>query len=158
MRRIRGFGFLAALPLTGVLGLAGGAWMSTPTAAAEASTVSVLAVMLLGIVGIETLLRGALHGHLLRFHPVMLSSGRLFISVPNAVSALVYSGAVTICLLPPVWLTMDIYGWRMGWAGAALIFGLVCGGVRERSRSVWAAVILHAVSAIVSWAVLSRFF
>ena len=95
--------------------------------------------MLLGIVGIETLLRGALHGHLLRFYPVMPSSGRLFISVPNAVSAVVYSGAVTVCLLPPAWLTTDIGGWWMGWAGAALIFGLVCGGVRERSRSVWAA-------------------
>jgi hypothetical protein len=158
LRSIRGFGFLAALPVTAVLGLAGGAWTSLPTEAAGAGSVRVLAIMLLGIVGIETLLRGALHGHLLRFYPVMPSSGRLFISVPNAVSAVVYSGAVTVCLLPPAWLTMDIGGWWMGWAGAALVFGLVCGGVRERSRSVWAAVILHAASAIVAWAVLSRFF
>ncbi|MCW8984843.1 MAG: hypothetical protein OQK55_05845, partial [Thermoanaerobaculales bacterium] len=157
-RRIRGFGFLAALPVTGVLGLAGGTWMSTPTEAAGAGALSVLAVMLAGIVGIETLLRGALHGHLLRFYPVMPSSGRLFISVPNAVAAVVYSGAVTVSMLPPEWLTADIGGWWMGWVGAALILGLVCGGVRERSRSVWAAVILHALSAVVAWIVLARLF
>ena len=156
-RRIRGLGFLTMLPVTAVLGLAGGAWMSKPTVAAGASTAGILAVMLAGIVGIEALLRGALHGHLLRFFPVMAASGRLFISAPNAVAAMVYSGAVTICVLPPAWLTSNIGGWWMGWAGAALIFGLVCGGVRERSRSVWAAVILHAASAIIAWFVLARF-
>jgi hypothetical protein len=156
-RWIRGLGFLAVLPVTAVLGLAGGAWTSTPVPAAKATMLGAFAVMIIGIVGIETLLRGALHGHLLRFFPVMAASGRLFISVPNAVAAVVYSGAVTICLLPPAWLTADIGGWWMGWAGAALIFGLVCGGVRERSRSVWAAVILHALSAIVALAVLARF-
>jgi membrane protease YdiL (CAAX protease family) len=132
--------------------------MSTPVPAAEVTTIAVLAVMIRGIVGIETLLRGALHGHLLRFFPVMAASGRLFISVPNAVAAVVYSVAVTVCLLPPAWLTADIGGWWMGWAGAALIFGLVCGGVRERTRSVWAAVILHASSAMIAWIVLTRFF
>ena len=157
LRRTRGFGFLLALPVTAVLGLAGGAWMAVPEPAAGAGGASILAVMLLGVVGIETLLRGAIHGHLLRFFPVMAASGRLFISVPNAVAAVIYSGAVTVSLLPPEWLSTDIGGWWMGWAGAALIFGLVCGGVRERSRSVWAAVILHAASAIVAWIVLTRF-
>jgi membrane protease YdiL (CAAX protease family) len=157
LRRIRGFGFLAVLPVTAVLGLAGGAWTSEPVPAAEATTLGVFAVMIMGIVGVETLLRGALHGHLLRFFPVMPGRGRLFISVPNAVAAVVYSGAVTICLLPPGWLTTDIGGWWVGWAGAALIFGLVCGGVRERSRSVWAAVILHALSAMVALSVLTNF-
>jgi hypothetical protein len=141
--------------VTAVLGLAGGAWITAPVPGTEAGTLSVLAIMLMGIVGIETLLRGALHGHLLRFFPVMAASGRLFISVPNAVAAVIYAGAVAICLLPPPWLTMDIGGWWLGWAGAALIFGLVCGGVRERSRSVWAAVILHLASAVAAWIVFS---
>jgi membrane protease YdiL (CAAX protease family) len=158
LRRFRGFGFLAALPVTAVLGLAGGAWMVLPEQAAGEGIVSILAVMLLGIVGIETLLRGALHGHLLRFFPVMPASGRLFISVPNAVAAVVYSCAVTVCVLQPAWLTTEMGGWWIGWAGAALIFGLVCGAVRERSRSVWAPVILHAASAIIAWIVLTRFF
>jgi membrane protease YdiL (CAAX protease family) len=157
-RWIRGFGFLVALPVTAVLGLAGGAWMITPALAQETGVLKYFAVLLIGIVGIETLLRGALHGHLLRFFPVMAASGRLFISVPNAVAAVIYSGAVTTCLLPPAWLTPDIGGWWMGWAGAALIFGLLCGGVRERSRSVWAAVILHSASAIIAWIVLRQFF
>jgi len=158
LRRARRIGFLAVLPVTAVLGLAGGAWMITPALAQETVVLKYFVVLLIGVVGIETLLRGALHGHLLRFFPVMAASGRLFISVPNAVAAVVYSGAVTVCLLPPAWLTTDIGGWWMGWAGAALIFGLVCGGVRERSRSVWAAVILHALSAMIALAVLSQFF
>ena len=157
LRRTRGFGFLAMLPVTAVLGLAGGAWINAPVPAAEATPFIVLAIMMTGIVGIETLLRGALHGHLLRFFPVMAASGRLFISVPNAVAAVVYSAAVTICLVPPAWLTTDIGGWWLGWAGAALIFGLGCGGVRERLRSVWASVILHILSAIVALAVLKYF-
>jgi len=157
LRRARGIGFLAVLPVTAVLGLAGGAWTSAPVPAEESTALGVFAVMFMGVVGIETLLRGALHGHLLRFFPVMAATGRLFISVPNAVAAVVYAGAVTICLLPPAWLTSDIGGWWMGWAGAALIFGLVCGGVRERARSVWAAVLLHATSAIIAWIVLSKF-
>jgi len=155
-RRVRGLGFLAVLPVTAVLGLAGGAWITTPVSEAEGRTLTLLAIMLLGVVGIEILLRGALHGHLLRFFPVMAASGRLFISVPNAVAAVIYCGAVTVCLLPPAWLTADIGGWWMGWAGAALVFGLVCGGVRERARSVWAAVILHVLSAIIAWIVLTR--
>ena len=158
LRRIRGFGFLAPLPVTVVLGLAGGAWLARPGLAVETGGLEFLAVLFIGIVGIETLLRGALHGHLLRFFPVMAASGRMFISVPNAVAAVVYAGAVTICLLPPAWLNSDIGGWWMGWAGAALIFGLVCGGVRERSRSVWAAVLLHATSAIVAWIALWKLF
>ncbi len=156
-RSIRSLSFLAVLPVTAVLGLAGGAWINGSIPAGEATTLGLFAVTLMGVVGIETLLRGALHGHLLRFFPVMAASGRLFISVPNAVAAVVYSGAVTVCLLPPLWLTTDIGGWWLGWAGAALIFGLLCGGVRERSRSVWAAVILHVLSAIVAWIVLIKF-
>jgi hypothetical protein len=157
LRRSRDIRFLTVLPVTAVLGLAGGAWIMTPVQAPESTVLKVFAVMLTGVVGIETLLRGAMHGHLLRFFPVMAARGRIFISVPNAVAALVYSCTVTICLLPPAWLTSDIGGWWMGWAGAALIFGLICGVVRERSRSVWAAVILHSVSATAAWIVLTRF-
>jgi membrane protease YdiL (CAAX protease family) len=157
LRRTRGIGFLAMLPLTAVLGLAGGAWMISPALAQETGALNSFAVLLLGVIGMETLLRGALHGHLLRFFPVMAASGRFFISVPNAVTAVTYSAAVMLCLLPPAWLNADIGGWWIGWAGAALIFGLVCGGVRERSRSVWAAAILHAFSATVAWIVLAKF-
>jgi membrane protease YdiL (CAAX protease family) len=131
--------------------------MISPGLAQETGVSKYFVVLLIGIVGIETLLRGALHGHLLRFFPVMAASGRVFISVPNAVAAVIYSAAVTVCLLPPEWLSADIGGWWLGWAGAALIFGLVIGGVRERSRSVWAAVILHALSAMIALSILTKF-
>ena len=87
----------------------------------------------------------------------MMGSGRLFVSIPSAVSAIVYAGAVTICLMPPAWLTEAMPGWWGVWFGAALMVGLICGGVREWWRSLWAAVFLHAVSAITAWFVLNRF-
>jgi hypothetical protein len=153
LRRPDSAGFLAALPLTALLAAVGGAWI----AVAPGISINLLGtvVVLIAIVGIEALLRGALHGHLLRVFPVMMGSGRLFVSIPNIVSALVFACAVTACLMAPAWLTETIRGWWAVWFGAALIVGLICGAVREWWRSLWAAVILHAASAIVAWIVFS---
>jgi hypothetical protein len=153
LRRPDSFAFLGALPLTALLAVVGGAWI----AVAPGASINILraVIVLIAIVGVETLLRGALHGHLLRVFPVMMGSGRLFISVPNLVSALVFACAVMACLLPPGWLTETIRGWWAVWFGAALILGLICGAVREWWRSLWPAVILHAASAIVAWIVFS---
>jgi membrane protease YdiL (CAAX protease family) len=153
-RWVGGFGFLAPLPVTVLLGLVGGTWILSQ--GSDSSNLRTAAILLTGIVGIEALLRGALHGHLLRFFPVMLASGRVFVSVPNVVAAVIYAGAVTICLLPPLWLTESIRGWWWVWFGSALVFGLVCGVVRERSRSLWAAVFLHGASAIAAWLLLTK--
>jgi hypothetical protein len=150
-----GFGFLAALPLTALLAVVGGGWIQV--ARTPSPELRGAAILLIAVIGIETLLRGALHGHLLRVFPVMVGSGRLFVSVPNVVAAVVYACAVTVCLVPPAWLTEAIGGWWAVWFGAALIVGLICGGVREWWRSLWAAVVLHAASAIVAWIVWIRF-
>jgi hypothetical protein len=149
LRRPEGVGFLAALPLTALLAVVGGAWIAVDPGTSIVFRGAV--VLLIAIVGIEALLRGAVHGHLLRVFPVMMGSGRLFVSIPNVVSALIFACAVTACLLPPAWLTETIRGWWVVWFGAALILGLICGGVREWWRSLWAPVILHAVSAIAAW-------
>jgi hypothetical protein len=54
-------------------------------------------------------------------------------------------------------LTDVFSGWWAVWFGAALIFGLICGAVREWWRSLWGAVILHAATAVAAWFVFSRF-
>jgi hypothetical protein len=153
-RRFDGIGFLAAIPLVFLLALVGGAWI--PFSRANAPDFRGIAVLLMAVIGIEALLRGALHGHLLRFHPVMMGSGRFFVSVPSTISAFVYASAVTVCLVPPAWLTDVFAGWWAVWFAAAMIFGLICGAVREWWRSLWAAVILHAFAAIAAWFVFSR--
>jgi hypothetical protein len=153
LRRPDSAGFLAALPLTALLAVVGGSWFAV--APGTSITLRGVAVLLVAIVGIEALLRGAVHGHLLRVFPVMTGSGRVFVSIPNLVSAVVFACAATACLLPPDWLTETIRGWWAVWFGAALIVGLICGGVREWWRSLWAVVILHAASAIAAWVVFS---
>jgi len=144
---------VAALPITILVALVGGAWVLSPWT--ETPSIRGAVVILAGIVAIETLIRGAFHGHLLRFFPVMTAGGRLFVSIPNGIAALVYAGAVIACLDPPAWLQGIFGAWWAIWFGSALAFGLLCGAVRERWRSVWAAVILHAASAITAWIVLS---
>ncbi len=47
-----------------------------------------------------------------------------------------------VCFRPPWWLGDGSVA-ITAWAVAALTMGLVCGAVRERSGSVWAAVITH---------------
>jgi membrane protease YdiL (CAAX protease family) len=153
LRRFEGLGFLAALPISILVALVGGTWVLSSWT--EPPSIRGAVVVLTGIVGIEALMRGFFHGHLLRFFPVMTANGRLFVSIPNGLAALVYAGAVTICLDPPAWLAGIFGAWGAVWFASALVFGLLCGVVRERWRSVWAAVILHAASAITAWLVLS---
>jgi membrane protease YdiL (CAAX protease family) len=89
--------------------------------------------------------------------PIMLWSGRWFISVPNLVSSVAFTTAVMVCFRPPWWLGEGPVAITAR-VVAALTMGLVCGAVRERSGSVWAAVITHTVSAAAAWVLLSLVF
>jgi hypothetical protein len=111
--------------------------------------------------GIELLCRGAVHGLMVTAFPVMQRHGRHFVSVPNVVAAGVYCGAMMVCLLPPDWLEImggaDARPWTwLLWASASLVLGLLCGGVRERWGSVWAAVTVHVTTALTTWLLLLR--
>jgi hypothetical protein len=153
LRRFEDIGFLAALPITILVALIGGMWIMGSWT--DPPNIRGAAAVVAGVVGIETLMRGFFHGHLLRFFPVMTAGGRLFVSIPNGFAALVYACAVITCLAPPAWLVGILVPWWAVWFGSALAFGLLCGTVRERWRSVWAAVVLHVGSAITAWIVFS---
>jgi len=162
MRRPRGYAFLFALPLTVLAALAAGVWLPLQqafgTTGGESVSVGFGIALVLGVVGIEILLRGALHGWLVTVFPIMLSHGRHFISVPNAVAAVVYTVALTACFLPPTWLasvTGVTASWML-WCLAGLGFGLLCGAVRERWGSLWAPVLLHALTAVAAWLLFPR--
>ncbi len=154
LRPPRGIGFLALLPLTIAGALGGGVWAPINLALTGGVFGNAgwwfAGVLLAGVVGLELLCRGVLHGIMVTAHPIMLWSGRRFVSVPNAVAAVASTAAVVLCFLPPTWLAGG--GLSVGlWIASALAVGLACGYVRERSRSVWAAAALHALSVAAAW-------
>jgi len=147
-------GFLALLPVATVAVAAGGgclAWATVP--AGWAGVVG----SLVGAVGFELLLRGVLHGLLVTVFPIMLTTGRRFVSIPNGVAALASAAVMPVCLQPPSWISIPggpASATALA-ALAALVLGLLCGSVRERWGSVWAAVILHLAAVAVVLAVLA---
>jgi len=161
LRLPRGPGFVVWVPVAAAAAVAGGAWAPLQLALAGTTLGSIgwkfALALLAGVVGIELLMRGVLHGIMVTGFPIMLWSGRRFISVPNLVSSVAFTTAVMVCFRPPWWLGDGPVA-ITAWAVAALTMGLVCGAVRERSGSVWAAVITHTVSAAAVWAVLSLVF
>ena len=107
----------------------------------------------------ELLVRGRLHGGLVKVFPVMLPGGRHFLSVPNGVAAVFSAGATMACFGPPLLTIPGLTGASLValWALACLLMGLLCGGVRERWGSVWAAVVVHCASALGASVVLEIF-
>jgi hypothetical protein len=162
LRRPRGLSFFALLPVTAGLAMFGGGWIPLTGLAgqyaADALTWRTGAVLLSGVVGIELVIRGALYGLLVTVFPVS-HEGRWRISAPNAVAAVTYAVAVAVCFEPTGWTSWvgSAIGARGVWMGAALVMGMVLGAVRECWRSVWAAVVLHAVTAAIVWGVVVRF-
>jgi membrane protease YdiL (CAAX protease family) len=161
LRLPRGAGFLVWLPVAAAAAAAGGAWVPLQLALAGTTLGSIgwrfALALLAGVVGIELLMRGVLHGIIATGFPIMLWSGRRFLSVPNLVSSVAFTAAVMACFRPPWWLGQGSVA-ITAWAAAALAMGLVCGAVRERIGSVWAAVITHTAAAAAAWAVLSLVF
>ncbi len=157
LRRPRRAGFFLLLPVTAGMALCGAAWVPLPGSGATSGW-WVAGAVIAGAAGIELLLRGALHGLLMTAYPVRLN-GAQRVSVPNAISAAAYATAVVLCFVPADWLT-GVAGaagaWAV-WVGLSFLLGLVFGIVRERWRSVWASVALHAVTALVVWEIVTRF-
>ncbi len=161
LRLPRGFGFLVMIPVTAAAAGAGAGWAPIYLALGGAvfSTIGwwFAGALLAGVVGIELLLRSALHGLLTTVYPIMLWNGRWFVSVPNMVSSVVYTTAVVLCFGQPPWLGDGPVA-AIAWVAAILVMGLACGAIRERSGSVWAPVIVHALSVATAWVLLPLMF
>lgn len=157
--RPRSWSFLFLLPAAGAASLAGGAWMPLQLAFAgapiHAGDWRLLMAAVGGVVGFELLFRGLCQGIMITTHPAMLWTGRRYLSVPNLVTALLSTGAIMLTTLPPFWLGDGSASVAL-WVAAALVMGLCCGFARERSGSVWAAVIVHLASAMAAWLLLPK--
>ena len=163
LRWPRRAGFFLLLPLVLAAAACGAAWVPFhgPVLVGPAVVPPwwMAGSVLAGAAGIELLLRGALYGLLLTAYPIKLN-GRLSISIPNVVSAAAYAGAVALCFLPADWLSVAGSATVVfaAWMAASFLLGLILGVARERWRSVWAPVALHAVTALMVWWVVARLF
>jgi predicted Abi (CAAX) family protease len=93
-----------------------------------------------------------IHGIVATRYPVFARGIRM-ISVPNLVGSLLYTATAAVILAPPTWLPG---GWPAAavwgiWLAGCCVLSLACGVARERWGSVWAAAVLHAISAVVVW-------
>ena len=107
-----------------------------------------MGAVLLCPVGAELLTRGALHGALLGHFHVQLPWGRLFLSVPTMVAAVVSTLLWSFAMVVP---TAEPSLWATALAVlGALVLGLACGIARERWRSLLPPIVLHVAAA--AWA------
>ncbi|MGE5257304.1 MAG: CPBP family intramembrane glutamic endopeptidase [Hyphomicrobiales bacterium] len=96
----------------------------------------------------ELLFRGLTHGILVSPNTIQ-SSSRSFLSFPSLVSASLYSAFLVCLLLYPDYLR---HGFQANTTAecflAALVLGLSIGFVRERSQSIFPAILSHALGTI----------
>jgi hypothetical protein len=137
------------LPLALVTGLSGGIW--APRAPIEQQ--GWLYVLLLWSVGIplatELLFRSLAHGLLTQGARIQRNDSRWFLSWPLLGSSLLYTGFIFIMTLSTDKVLMQPPYWRLARVLiAAALFGVSAGMVRERSQSLFPAIVFHIVTAV----------
>lgn len=143
------------LPIAMLAGSAGGVWAPRWLASGQ----DWLHLVALGIVGMplaaEMLFRSLSHGLLTQGARIQRSDTRVFVSWPNLGSTLMYVGF--IYLLAVFGGANEVQGpyWQkaLGLLSAA-VFGMAVGMVRERSQSLYPAILFHMMSAATAFFVL----
>ena len=136
------------LPTALAGGLMGGVWAPETMVASKAwLTVAVLGLAAMPLTA-ELLFRSLAHGLLAQNARIQRHDTRWFLSWPVLGSTLLYVGFVVSLLLTGQPEDMPLHWNQTGLtiAGAALL-GLSAGWVRERSQSLWPAVLFHMLAA-----------
>jgi hypothetical protein len=151
LRLPAGWKWLAVAPAAVVAGAVGGAWV-VPGSSSAALAAPLFSAVLLPLAA-EGLGRGLVLGTLAEYWPVQRTNGPWFVSRPVTISA-VLTAVVSCLYLPAALAVPGAPGlWAVPvWIVGAIVLGLACGMVRERSRSLLPPVVLHVVAAV--WAVL----
>jgi len=98
----------------------------------------------------ELLFRGLTHSILVKGTTVQIYNSRWFFSYPVIISAILYAAFITGLLFLPEILKGIFQAQSMAeTAFAAFAFGLVNGVVRERSHSIFPAIVFHAIAFLV---------
>lgn len=133
------------LPVVLAAGTLGGAWAPARlTQGADSSQWIILGVLGMPLAS-ELLFRGLGHGLMAQTTTIQRCDSRWFLSWPIIGTTLVYTAFM--------WILTDFYSpatdWGAGFirAGAAAVFGLGLGMVRERSQSLLPTVLFHILAA-----------
>jgi len=95
----------------------------------------------------ELLFRGLAHGILAGGATAQSCNSRWFFSYPTVVSAIFYAAFITcIVFLPEIFKGTFQAKTIVETAFAAIVFGLANGFVRERSHSIFPAIVFHAIA------------
>ena len=95
----------------------------------------------------ELLFRGLAHGILAGGTTAQSCNSRWFFSYPTVVSAILYAAFITcIVFLPEIFKETFQAKTIVETAFAAIVFGLANGFVRERSHSIFPAIVFHAIA------------
>jgi len=154
LRRPSGFAWVGLAAPVAVGAAGGGAWLTVPVPRADGLSWWALAAVVVGAAAAEVIFRGMVEGRLARVFRIMTPGGERFVSIPVVVSGLV-SAIATLVLFPGGPLVRSAPGpiGVLAWGASALVVGVVCGAIRERSGSMWAAAAVHAVVAAAAWLV-----
>jgi len=154
LRRPSGIAWIVLAVPVAVGAAGGGAWLTAPVPRAGGPPWWTLAAVILGVAAAEVIFRGIVEGRLARVFRIMTPGGERFVSIPVVVSGLL-SAIATLVLFSPGPLVSSAPGpvGMLAWGASALVVGVVCGAIRERSGSVWAAAVVHGVVAAAAWLV-----
>jgi hypothetical protein len=139
-----GMGWWIFLPVSLIAGMAGGVYVPVDTAdGAKTATIFGLGIVAMPL-ATEMLFRSLGHGMLAQTHPIQRHDSRWFLSWPNLASALMYTVYVLIFSVSTMSAGIR-YTVLVGIL--ALVFGLSQAMVRERSQSIWPAILFHMIAA-----------
>ena len=153
LRPPSGRSWLWAAPGAVLGGLLGGVWL-VPSGVSS-GFLGGLALLVLPLLA-ELTFRGVAQGVLARDFAVQHASGRWFLSVPVAVSTLLYVlwtlplAHPVLGPAPPVWPEFSLAAAALG----AVLVGASLGVARERAESLAAPLTLHYLALAVAWVVL----
>jgi hypothetical protein len=135
------------LPAAVVTALAGGVWIPGALSSSGEPLPVVIAVTIGAPVAVELLFRCLVHGLTAQTARIQRYDSRWFLSWPTIASTLLYTIFVIALQLSSVSSIAAIPVWHIGiaLAGAAL-FGLTLSMVRERSHSLFPAVLFHLIA------------
>lgn len=144
--------YLALLPLMIVGGAAGGVWVPRGVVPEGAPLAAASAAMLTAAMAMALWFPGLVHGLLILESRVQTVRGRWFLSWPAAVSGALYAGVTLLSLWlltrPPTSLGLAApWPWVIAGIGA-LLCGLAAAMMRERSLSIWPAVVGFATGCV----------
>jgi hypothetical protein len=137
------------LPVALLSGLTGGVWAPRGAILDQRWT---YALILWGVgmpLAAELLFRSLAHGLLTQGARIQRNDSRWFISWPLTGSVLLYAGFITIMALFTGNGLVQPSFWGLGQVlVAAALFGMAAGMVRERSQSLFPAILFHIITAV----------